>query len=187
MRIRDLSTRMFFGQYRGRTVQSVFQGSAELTHNFEKQLMDYAFESVSSRGERRLDQMAKTIKGDPSSYLWTLPSPKNIYEAKLQGALEEMLSVHVGYQFVQAHRGDPKYLEWAILNVKDFWLAPGALEKLNSLEVCQVPSITFSNVRFDRGQWHSKISIDNSSQKHTITSEVIARNQEKFDRAFAKP
>lgn len=160
----------FFGQYRGRTIREVYQGTLELSEDLKEGILR-EFEAGkwnsddASSGEKRF-----------------LPSAQDIVGMRTKGLLHDAQKLDFGFKLAPELRGNPEYVEWAIKNIKDFFLSPDDVKRLQDLDVCCVNFVEVEPAQGANGK--RSIAVDKATRKHVLSPATLSMNTEKYKKSI---
>lgn len=181
MRIFTSEKKIYFGQYKGDSVKKIYQGIEQLDALAKRKVIKYL--SLPSPDVSMFERAARSGMLSERKFSWPLPTQKAIFEARVKGALDEITSVHYGYELKLQCSGNPKYIEWLILNVPNFCLAEDAMSELLALEVCTPVAINLEEVDFEvsEARWTAKVELKVSkSSDFQFSERAIETNEKKL-------
>lgn len=181
MRTYTSENKIYFGQYKGDSVKKVYQGLGSLDENAVRKVIKYLSSPIPDGS--LFEKAARSGELDDRKYSWPLPTEKAIFEARIKGALDEISSVHYGYELALQCSGNPKYIEWLILNVPNFCLSEGTMSELQALEVYTPVAVNLEEVDFkvSEARWTAKVELEVSKSVDFQFSQLaIETNDEKL-------
>ena len=181
MKMYTSEKKIYFGQYRGDSVKKIYQGLGALDENAVRKVIKYLSSPIPDGS--LFEKAARSGELDDRKYSWPLPTEKAIFEARIKGALDEISSVHYGYELALQCSGNPKYIEWLILNVPNFCLAEGTMSELQALEVYTPVAVNLEEVDFkvSEARWTAKVELKVSKSSDFQFSELaIETNMKKL-------
>lgn len=179
MRTYTSEKKIYFGQYKGDSVKKVYQGLGALDENAVRKVIKYL--SSPSPDVSLFEKAARSGELDDRKYSWPLPTEKAIFEARIKGALDEISSVHYGYELALQCSGNPKYIEWLILNVPNFCLAEGTISELLELEIYTPVAVNLEEVGFEvsEARWTANVELEISKSMDFQFSQLAIKANEK--------